>query len=128
MGMEHKVNIARSTAIVWTELTAQCTARAFPLQLRMIDGELALPDETPPHDWRELRVSTSGGMITLRRDNEAISVVVWGNADVAMRQAWNALTLVLARITGGSIVTEGETKTPEEFATRVQFPTEFHPV
>ncbi len=125
MGMEHKVNIARSTAIVWTELTAQCTARAFPLQLRMIDGELAFPDETPPHDWRELRVSTSGGMITLRRDNEAIGVVVWGNADDAMRQAWNALTLVLARVTGGSIIVDGETKTADVFAASANLPTTF---
>ena len=125
MGMEHKINIPRSTAIVWTELTAHCTARAFPLQLRMIDGELAFPDETPPHDWRELRVSTSGGMITLRRDNDSIAVVVWGNADVAMRQAWNALTLVLACVTGGSVVVDGETKTAEAFAASVSLPAAF---
>ena len=125
MGMEHKVSIARNTAIVWTELTAYCNARAFPLQLRMIDGELAFPDETPPHDWRELRISTSGGMVTLRRDNDGISVVVWGNADDAMRQAWNALTLVLARVTGGSIIVDGETKTGDAFASTVPFPNGF---
>ncbi|MSU78386.1 MAG: hypothetical protein EXS16_09850 [Gemmataceae bacterium] len=125
MGMEHKVSIARNTAIIWTELTAYCNAWAFPLQLRMIDGELAFPDETPPHDWKELRISTSGGMITLRRDNDGISVVVWGNADDAMRQSWNTLTLMLARVTGASVIVDGETKTADGFAAGAGLPTKF---
>ena len=37
------------------------------MQMRMIDGELALPDETPPDGWRELRVAAPEGMVTIRR-------------------------------------------------------------
>jgi len=49
--------------------------RGYSVQLRMIDGELAFPDEVPPETWRELRVGTPQGMLTLRRDEEALTVV-----------------------------------------------------
>ncbi len=125
MGMEYKVAVSRNAAIVWSELTAYCSALAFPLQLRMIDGELAFPDETPPHDWRELRVGTPGGMVTLKREADGVNVIVWGNADDAMRQAWNALTLALARITGANILVAGESKSAEVFAASAPLPASF---
>jgi len=52
--------------------------------LRMIDGLPAFPDETPPDDWRELRITLSGGMITLKRDAQAWTLVTWGTADEAL--------------------------------------------
>src|SRR5712672_169181 len=101
MGMEQTVTFS-SPAPSWEAVRDHLASHGYRVQLRMIDGELALPDETPPHDWRELRVSTSAGMVTLRRDAEGVTLVIFGNADATMRQAWNALTWALANLTGGS--------------------------
>jgi hypothetical protein len=70
----------------------------------MIDGELAFPDEEPPADWRELRVSTlEGGMVTIRRDSDRVVLVVWGNADAGLVQTWNAITLAFAEACNGQV-------------------------
>ena len=60
-------------------------------QMRMIDGQLAFPDEEPPADWRELRIAMNGVMVTVKRDEDAVEVVTWGNADENMRAAWDAV-------------------------------------
>src|SRR5262249_56077648 len=78
----------------------------FPVQLRMIDGELAFPDETPPDAWKELRVGTPQGMVTLRREPGRLVLVTWGNADAPLRQAWNALTWACAEVSGGAVQTD----------------------
>ncbi len=94
MGMEHKVEFGPRGCPAWSDVAATLAARGFPVEMRMIDGQLAFPDETPPEDWRELRVSTSGGMITIRRDAGGVTVVTWSNADEAMRKAWDAVAEV----------------------------------
>ena len=103
MGMDQKVAFPSEKTPTWAQLAELLAARKYPLQMRMIDGELAFPDEAPPDAWRELRVHTPGGMITLRREAEGITLVTWGNADAKLRQAWNALAWALARLTGGTI-------------------------
>lgn len=103
MGMDRKVVFAPGRLPGWPELAAGLGTRGVPVQLRMIDGMLALPDETPPDTWRELRVAVAPGMITLRRDPDGITLVTWGNADVGLRQAWADLTSALAELTGGSV-------------------------
>jgi hypothetical protein len=74
-----------------------------PLQMRMIDGQLAFPDETPPDAWHELRVGTSAGMITLRRETDGITLVIWGNADEKLREVWHTLARGIAQLTDGAI-------------------------
>ena len=103
MGMEQRVHFADGALPRWSKVTDLLGQRGFPLQMRMIDNELAMPDEKPPDDWRELRVSTPAGMITLRRAGAAVDVVAWGNADEAMRQAWNALAWALAEVGKGKV-------------------------
>ncbi len=102
MGMDQKIVFAPPNLPAWAQFADALAQRQFPVQLRMIDGELALPDETPPHDWRELRVSTAAGMVTLRRETDGITLAIWGNADEEMKQAWNVLASVLAELTGGT--------------------------
>jgi hypothetical protein len=104
MGMEQEVTFAESAPPPWSkvaELLAKC---GFAVQIRMIDGELAFPEEAPPENWRELRVGTAAGMVTVRREGNRLSVVVWGNADPALCKAWNALTWAIAEAGGGRIV------------------------
>ena len=105
MGMDQKVVFPPQNMPAWTQFADTLAQRKFPVQLRMIDGELAFPDETPPHDWRELRVGTPAGMITLRRESDGITLVIWGNADANLRKAWNALTWARL-LTGGTILGE----------------------
>jgi hypothetical protein len=125
MGMDQKVIFPPINTPSWAEFAELLAKHQYPVQLRMIDGELALPDEAPPHDWRELRVSTSAGMVTLRRDGDGITLVIWGNADANMRQAWNALTWALATLTGGSVRSAAGEMTLEDFVKTAELPEGF---
>jgi hypothetical protein len=80
----------------WPTLRDRLAMRGFPSQMRMIDGQLAFPDEEPPADWRELRIGTPDGMVTVRREGNGVTVVTWGNADEAMQRAWNAVAAAFA--------------------------------
>ncbi|MBM3996122.1 MAG: hypothetical protein FJ303_18525 [Planctomycetes bacterium] len=100
MGMSQKVLFASTKMPPWSQIVDHMNRRPISLQLRMIDGELALPDETPPHDWRELRVGTPGGMVTLRREPDGVSLVVWGNADDTLQRDWNALAEAFRELAG----------------------------
>jgi hypothetical protein len=100
MGMDQKIVFPPEKLPPWPQLVDHCAKHNVPLQMRMIDGELAFPDETPPHDWRELRVGAPAGMITLKRDADGITLVIWGNADEALRRDWNALAAALRELTG----------------------------
>jgi hypothetical protein len=97
-------------------------ARQFPVKLMMIDGELSLPDEQPPDSWRELRVGTALGMVTLRREADSVRLVTWGNAEGSLRQAWNTLTWALAELFGGVIDDERGAMSAAEFARGVDMP------
>ena len=103
MGMDQKVVFPPDKTPTWPQLAGLLAQKGVPLQMRMIEGELAFPDETPPETWRELRVGTSAGMVTLRREPDGITLVIWGNADAGMRQTWNALAWAIARLTDGTI-------------------------
>jgi hypothetical protein len=89
----------------------------------MIDGELAFPDEEPSENWRELRLGTSDGLvITVQRQPDRVMLVVWGNADAALLQAWNALTWAFAEAANGQISTADGPQTPEEYRNSVDLP------
>jgi hypothetical protein len=102
MGMDQTVTFA-GRAPAWPAVARLLAGRGFAAQVRMIDGQLAFPDEEPPEGWRELRVGTPQGMVTARREGEAVVLVTWGNADAALRQAWNALAWAFAEAGGGQV-------------------------
>jgi hypothetical protein len=122
MGMETTVIFEESDIPSWMACRAFLQLRRFPVQLRMIDGELAFPDETPPDAWRELRVGTPHGMVTLRRDRDRIAFVTWGNADAAMMQAWNALIWAVAEVGGGRVDTAHGLQSAAEFRRSADLP------
>ncbi len=125
MGMDQKVVFPAENLPAWTQFADTLAQHKYPVQLRMIDGELALPEETPPHDWKELRVGAVAGMITLRREADGVSLVVWGNADDKLRQAWNALTWTLGHLTGGVIHVAATSLAADEFAKKAELPAGF---
>jgi hypothetical protein len=120
MGMEHTVRPAGG--VTWDMLRDFMAGRGYPLQLRMIDGELAFPDEDPPPGWRELRVAAPQGMVTLRRGPDTLTVVTWGNADAEQRQLWNALTWACAAVGGGQVETEAGPLSAEDFRAGAELP------
>ena len=88
-------------------------------EMRMIDGEIALPDEEPPEHWQELRVAAGagGGMVTLRYSAPGrIDLVVWGNADPQLQQAWHELTWAVAHRVNGTIETSTGRYSADDFA------------
>ena len=125
MGMDQKVAFPSANMPTWAQFADLLAQRNLRVQLRMIDDELALPDETPPHDWRELRVGSSAGMVTLRREADGITLAIWGNADLHMRQDWNALAWALGALTGGTIRTATGTFTLADFGKTSELPTDF---
>jgi hypothetical protein len=121
MGMDQAVTFPQSIP-TWNAVQTLLAGRGYPVQMRMIDGQLAFPDETPPEGWCELRIGTPQGMVTVRRDGQRLVFVTWGNADAEMRQAWNALTWAFAEAGGGQIQTAAGTSSAGEFLHRAEAP------
>jgi hypothetical protein len=103
MGMERVVSFGGRVP-PWTSIKEALARRELAVQMRMIDNELAFPDEEPPGNWRELRVGTTHGMITIRRDGERLSVIIWGNAAAELQDEWQKLTAALAEAGNGQVV------------------------
>jgi hypothetical protein len=120
MGVEQSVTFAGPVPD-WPAVRARLGERNYPVQMRMIEGELAFPDEAPPAEWREIRVGTPGGMVTLRREPGRVTFVVWGNADAAMLRARNALMWAFAEAGSGQV--DG-TQAAEEFRQSADVPEE----
>ena len=122
MGVEQTATFAAGAVLPWPALMERMAGRGIPMQLRMIDGLPAFPDEEPPAEWRELRAGTAAGMVTLRRTPAGASVVVWGNADPAVVTAAHALLWAVADVTGGRVETPAGCLSAAEFARSVGLP------
>ena len=107
MGMQQSVRFLDDSIPTWETVRGYLSEKGYALEMRMINGELAFPDAAPPEDWREIRIGTPHGMVTLRREGQEIVLVTWGNADAGMQQAWNALTWTYAKL-GDSEIVVGE--------------------
>jgi hypothetical protein len=124
MGMVQTVKFPTGSPVSWPATRDLLASHGFPVQVRMIDGELAFPDEEPPENWRELRLATLDGMmITARLERDQLLLVAWGNADAGLVQAWNAITWAFAHAGNGQIQTgDGLAQTAAEYRSRVELP------
>lgn len=95
MGMEKAVPLPQGIP-TWPSVVAELQRRGISVHMRMIDGELAFPEESPPDSWRELRVAHQGSMVTIRRGDNAVILVTWGNPDPGQLQLAEALTEAFA--------------------------------
>jgi hypothetical protein len=95
MGMETRVTFAAAVP-AWPAVAVVLARKGCPVEMRMIDGELAFPDEAPPDGWRELRVAAAGAMVTVRRGEGEVTLVTWGNADAAQLRLRQALAEAFA--------------------------------
>ena len=115
MGLEYIVRFSGGKLPELTRVMTLLTERGFPVQLRMVDGELTLPTEGPPVRWTDVRLGTPTGMVTLIRRGQDLAVVTWGNADEAMQRAWNVVTWAVAQTGAGEIVRPEGPQSPDEF-------------
>jgi hypothetical protein len=122
MGMDQTVSFPGRPAPRWPAVAELLKQRGFPAQVRVIDGELAFPDEVPPEGWHELRMGTPLGMVTVRRQAGKLTFVTWGNADAPMRQAWNALAWAFAEVGGGLVQTPAGPLDAATFARQAELP------
>jgi hypothetical protein len=75
-------------------------AAGLASELVMIDGRLVLPNTPIPEGWREVRLRSPAGTLTLARRSAGVSVVVFGNADAALQAAQEkAAALIEAQTT-----------------------------
>jgi len=122
MGIEQSISFASNSLPSWVALKGFLDQHGFPVQLRMIDGELAFPDEVPADTWRELRVGTPAGMVTMRRDSDRLVLVTWGNADPSLLQAWNVLVWAAAELGDGRIGSPNGVVTAADFRRAADLP------
>src|SRR5262245_58279244 len=122
MGMDQKVLFAAERMPPWARVRNSLAQCNHLVQMRMIDGELAFPDEEPPASWRELRVGTAAGMISLRREADGVTLVVWGNAERPLRESWNAIAWALAELTEGRVRTAQGEYAAAEFRRQAELP------
>jgi hypothetical protein len=123
MGMEQAVTFNHGNPPLWPAAQNLLASHKFPIQVRMIDGELAFPDEQPSEDWRELRLGTAeGAMVTVRRESDRVVLMVWGNADARLVLAWNALTWAFAETCNGQIHTPAGSYSVADYRTHTGLP------
>jgi hypothetical protein len=116
MGLQQTVRFRDEATPSWEAVRDQLARVGEVGHLRMIDGLPAFPDERPPDDWTELRVGTSGGMVTVRRGPGTLTCVIWGTSDDALRTAWAKLTWACAEAGGGVVELPGGAIGADEFA------------
>ncbi len=100
MGLETRVPCPAGIP-AWPAVAAALTRKGCPVEMRMIDGELAFPDEPPRDDWRELRVAAGGAMVTVRRGDGEVALVTWGTADAAQSRLAQALGEAFGEVASG---------------------------
>jgi hypothetical protein len=108
MGLELTVTFPVAVP-AWSDVQELLAKHGPPIQMRMIDGQLAFPDEMPTESWQEVRASSDAGMVTLRHDQNRVTLVTWGNAEASLLRLRNALAWAFAEAGNGRIQTdEGE--------------------
>jgi len=79
-------------------LLERLAAAGLPTSLLMVDNSLVSSKVPPPSTWRDARLKTAAGTVTLKREAAGISVTVFGNADEALQAAQSLIAQILAQI------------------------------
>jgi hypothetical protein len=123
MGLEQTVTFPDAVP-AWRDVQELLAKRGFPIQMRIIDGQLAFPDELPMEPWRELRISSDAGMVTIRREQNRVKLITWGNIDTALVRTRNALAWAFAESGNGWIQTDQGDLAAVDFLRSADLPAE----
>jgi hypothetical protein len=94
MGLEI---VVPENEVVLEDVVARLAAAGVLAMVVMIDGALVAPGRPIPPGWRDARLRTPGGTVTLARRPEGVAVVVFGNADEALRRAQAQVAAAIPR-------------------------------
>ena len=103
MGLQRTVTFATDSRPSWESVVTAFKSLGETPIVRMIDDLPAFPDEIPEPGWRELRISLSGGMVTLRAAPTGWACVIWGNGDPALLRSWDICCRAIAAAGNGTI-------------------------
>ena len=81
------IDVPREGACPLVPVLHRLAASGFVCVVAMVDGQLVPPRAPAPVEWREVRLRTPAGMVTLARRAGGVSVSVFGNADAALQEA-----------------------------------------
>jgi hypothetical protein len=93
MGMEE---VVACTDVDFPALLATLATRGLRGMVAMVDGALQMPGAIVAPSWRDVRLRFPAGTITLARRPGGVAVVVFGNADEALRAAQRQVAEALA--------------------------------
>ena len=87
--------VPRVASVEIPALLGRLADAGLPTTLAMVDNVLQGPGATPPTSWRDVRLRTPAGMVTLRRVPNGVAVVVFGNAEDPLRAAQRTIAETL---------------------------------
>ena len=118
MGLDCTIRFPAGSVPAWDAIKGQLARIGESAPLRMIDGQPAFPDESPEAGWREVRIGAGAGMVTVRRAADALTCVVWSNADSALLAARDRVAWACAAAGQGTVETPTGEASADEFARR----------
>lgn len=84
--MGQSLSVARG-AVSLAALCEALSAAGLPSRLMMLDGALVAAGPPPATDFRDARLRTPAGTVSVKRSAAGYEVVVFGNADPALLAA-----------------------------------------
>ncbi len=93
MGMDLVVAGAGACAIA--ELLDALARAGIAASVIMVDGALHAPGAPVSGSWRDVRLKTAAGTVSLKRRSDGIAVVVFGNADAALVDTQRAIARII---------------------------------
>lgn len=115
MGIDQSVLFQGEAIPQWEAVCSLLEENGMTLQMRMINGELAFPEESPPEEWSEIRVGSPAGMVTIRREGSKLTFVIWGDSEPEMVRDWNLITWAYANLGNVMVQTGTGAVTAEDF-------------
>lgn len=89
MGMDLVVAGKRACAVA--ELLAALAQEGIAASVIMVDGALHAPAAPVADTWRDVRLKTGTGTVSIKRREGGIAVTVFGNADAALVETQRAI-------------------------------------
>ncbi len=93
MGMSKLVATRETPSMA--KLLEDLARAGLPSTIVMVDNQLVSPRVPPPSAWRDVRLKTPAGTVSLKRDANGVSVTVFDNADEALVRAQEAIAEAL---------------------------------
>jgi hypothetical protein len=87
MGLEIVVPEEPGQEVVLEDVVGRLANAGITAMVVMLDGQLVAPGAPLAAGWRDARLRTPAGTVTLARRPGQVAVVIFGNADEALRKA-----------------------------------------